>query len=117
MRPRRWTRSGAAPISVDALYFFRKLGIDIAEAGACPSAVAVDPETSRDFDEAAVEAEIAKAVKRANAKLSRVEQLKKYKNIRDPWLPGGDELTPAMKLRRKPIGEKYAAAIEALYES
>jgi long-subunit acyl-CoA synthetase (AMP-forming) len=31
------------------------------------------------------------------------------------WLPGGDELTPTMKLRRKPIGEKYAAQIEALY--
>ena len=31
------------------------------------------------------------------------------------WLPGGDELTPTMKLKRKPIGEKYAAEIDALY--
>ena len=31
------------------------------------------------------------------------------------WLPGGDELTPTMKLKRKPIAAKYAAEIEALY--
>ena len=31
------------------------------------------------------------------------------------WAPGGDELTPTMKLKRKPIGAKYEAQIEALY--
>ena len=31
------------------------------------------------------------------------------------WVPGGDELTPTMKLRRRPIGEKYAEQIEELY--
>ena len=31
------------------------------------------------------------------------------------WPPGGDELTPTMKLRRKPIAAKYADEIEALY--
>jgi long-subunit acyl-CoA synthetase (AMP-forming) len=30
-------------------------------------------------------------------------------------MPGGDELTPTMKLKRKPINEKYEAEIEALY--
>ena len=29
--------------------------------------------------------------------------------------PGGDELTPTMKLKRKPITTKYAAQIDAMY--
>ena len=33
----------------------------------------------------------------------------------DEWLPGGDELTPTMKLKRRPIADKYASVIEALY--
>ena len=32
------------------------------------------------------------------------------------WMPGGDELTPTMKLKRRPIDEKHAAAIESLYD-
>ncbi len=31
------------------------------------------------------------------------------------WLPGGEELTPTMKLKRRPIERKYEAEIEALY--
>jgi long-subunit acyl-CoA synthetase (AMP-forming) len=44
-----------------------------------------------------------------------VEQIKKVKILPSEWLPGGDELTPTMKLKRKPIGEKYRDEIEALY--
>jgi long-chain acyl-CoA synthetase len=55
------------------------------------------------------------AVDQANAKLSRVEQIKKFTILPEQWEPGGDELTPTMKLKRKPIDEKYAAQIEALY--
>ena len=58
---------------------------------------------------------IGAAVEQANAKLSRVEQIKKFTLLPAEWMPGGDELTPTMKLKRKPIGAKYAAEIEALY--
>ena len=47
--------------------------------------------------------------------MSRVEQIKKFKVLPTEWAPGGDELTPTMKLKRKPIAEKYDEEIEALY--
>ena len=60
-------------------------------------------------------AEIDKGVEEANEALSRVEQVKKFKVLPEPWDPGGDELTPTMKLKRRPIAEKYESEIEALY--
>jgi len=55
------------------------------------------------------------AADEANAKMARVEQIKKFTIVPEPWEPGGDELTPTMKLKRKPIDEKYGDEIEALY--
>ena len=37
--------------------------------------------------------------------------------VRGDWLPGGDELTPTMKLKRKPIAKKYQQEIEGMYAS
>jgi long-subunit acyl-CoA synthetase (AMP-forming) len=62
-----------------------------------------------------VRAEIATAVEEANTHLARVEQIKRFHLLHDEWLPGGEELTPTMKLKRKPIAEKYAEVIEQLY--
>ena len=63
----------------------------------------------------AVRAEIQKGVDAANEKLSRVEQIKKFHVVDHDWEPGGEELTPTMKLKRKPIEQKYADAIDAMY--
>jgi long-chain acyl-CoA synthetase len=60
-------------------------------------------------------AALEEAVQRANGKLSNVEQIKRFRVLAAEWQPGGDELTPTMKLRRRPIAEKYAAEIEELY--
>ncbi len=66
--------------------------------------------------EEATQQAIQAAIDEANEKMARVEQIKKFKILPTEWLPGGDELTPTMKLKRKPIDEKYAKEIEALYE-
>src|SRR4051812_19079800 len=62
-----------------------------------------------------VRAAVQEGIDAANAKLARVEQIKKFHIVEGDWEPGGDELTPTMKLKRKPIAEKYGDQIEALY--
>jgi long-subunit acyl-CoA synthetase (AMP-forming) len=75
------------------------------------------PESSPEAmsQEQAVLDEVQAGVDRANSHLSRVEQIKRFKVLPCDWAPAGDELTPTMKLKRKPIASKYAAEIEALY--
>jgi long-chain acyl-CoA synthetase len=60
-------------------------------------------------------AAVQEGVDHANARLARVEQIKKFTIVEGDWLPGGDELTPTMKLKRRPIDAKYADVIEAMY--
>jgi long-subunit acyl-CoA synthetase (AMP-forming) len=62
-----------------------------------------------------VAATVAAAVSAANQRLSRVEQIKRFRILPEFWAPGGAELTPTMKLRRRPIAERYAGEIEELY--
>ncbi|WP_067687019.1 AMP-dependent synthetase/ligase [Nocardia jejuensis] len=59
--------------------------------------------------------EIKAAIGVANAKLSRVEQIKRFVLLDTGWEPGGDELTPTLKLKRNPITTKYATEIASLY--
>jgi long-subunit acyl-CoA synthetase (AMP-forming) len=81
--------------------------------------IALDPESlaarGATADDPAIAAEIAEAIETANARLSRVEQIKRYQLLSGEWVPGGEELTPTMKLKRRPIERKYEAEIEALY--
>jgi long-subunit acyl-CoA synthetase (AMP-forming) len=83
--------------------FAAKLGLD----GASAETLAGHPAV-RDFIDTGISA--------ANEKLSRVEQVKNFTIMPTFWEPGGVELTATMKLKRKPIEEKYAAEIDALYE-
>ena len=81
--------------------------------------ITLDPDVAPGFIEQngreAVEAEVRRGVEAANEQLARVEGIKKFKLLDAEWQPGGEELTPTMKLKRKPIHEKYAAEIEELY--
>ncbi|HWM63106.1 MAG TPA: long-chain fatty acid--CoA ligase [Solirubrobacterales bacterium] len=76
------------------------------ETLAARAAAAADPE---------VAAEIERAVQSANERLARVEQIKRYRVLEEEWEPGGEELTPTLKLKRRPIAAKYAEQIEELY--
>jgi long-subunit acyl-CoA synthetase (AMP-forming) len=75
-------------------------------AGASPQTLAAHPE---------VLAQISAGVAAGNEKLSRVEQIKRFRVLPTLWEPGGDEITLTMKLKRRSIAAKYAAEIEELY--
>lgn len=79
--------------------------------------ITLDPDgaAGRSVDDPATIAEVAAGVERANGQLSRVEQIKKFKVVAKEWLPGSEELTPTMKVKRRTIVAKYAEEIEELY--
>jgi long-chain acyl-CoA synthetase len=81
--------------------------------------VTLDPDVAPAYEQQhgrdALLAELERGIEAANEQLARVEQVKKFKLLDEDWQPGGDELTPTMKLKRKPIHEKYASEIEELY--
>jgi long-chain acyl-CoA synthetase len=60
---------------------------------------------------------IEAAVGAANERLSRVERIKRFTVLPEEWRAGGEQLTPTLKLRRRAIGLRYAAEIDALYSS
>jgi long-subunit acyl-CoA synthetase (AMP-forming) len=81
--------------------------------------ITLDPDVAPAFaaqkGEEELMAEVERGVAAANEEMARVEQIKRYTVLKEDWQPGGEELTPTMKLKRKPIHEKYAEEIEALY--
>jgi long-subunit acyl-CoA synthetase (AMP-forming) len=55
------------------------------------------------------------AVDGANARLARVAQIERFAICPSNGWPDSDELSPAMKLKRRPIEQKCAAQIDVLY--
>ncbi|PJI90999.1 AMP-dependent synthetase/ligase [Luteimicrobium subarcticum] len=62
-----------------------------------------------------VQAEIRQAVERTNGKFARWEQIKKFAVLDTEITVESNELTPSLKLRRKPVVEKHADLIDSLY--
>ena len=90
------------------------LDADFAPAFAAQQGIA-DADLEALADNEAVRAAVQEGIDQANAKLARVEQIKRFYLVPGDWLPGGDELTPTMKLKRKPIAAKYESEIEGMY--
>ena len=61
-------------------------------------------------DDERLRAEIQRAVDDVNARSRRSRASRSSPCSREDWLPGGDELTPTMKLKRKPIAAEVRLA-------
>ena len=55
------------------------------------------------------------AVQTANGALSRVKQTKRPAILPVSWEPGGDQVTPTIKLKRQAIAARYAQRHRGLY--
>lgn len=55
------------------------------------------------------------AVDKANARLSRPEQVKAWELLPAEWTAESEELTPTLKLKRRVVNTKYADVVERLY--
>jgi long-chain acyl-CoA synthetase len=58
---------------------------------------------------------IQRAVDRANARVSRPEQVKKFVLLPEQWTPQGGQLTPTLKLRREVIAARHSRLLDELY--
>ena len=60
-------------------------------------------------------AELQKAVDSVNARLARIEQIKRFAVLDHDLTQAGGELTPTLKIKRPVVAERYGALVEALY--
>ncbi len=63
-----------------------------------------------------VRGEVEQAVKSANAKVSRVEQARKWTVVSEAWSVDTGELTPSLKMKRRVVLERYDSQIAQLYD-
>ncbi|MDL4777088.1 AMP-dependent synthetase/ligase [Actinomadura xylanilytica] len=61
--------------------------------------------------------EIGRAVGDANARLARVQQVKKWRLLPAEWTAESEELTPTLKLKRRVVHGKYTDVLDALYDA
>ncbi|MEV6769620.1 long-chain fatty acid--CoA ligase [Nocardia sp. NPDC051030] len=104
-----------AAIGDNRSYVTALITLDADAAAAYAAAHGLDPSPAILAADPGVLAAIDSGVREANTHLARVEQVKKFTVLPSIWEPGGEELTPTMKLKRKPIAAKYAHDIDALY--
>jgi long-chain acyl-CoA synthetase len=58
---------------------------------------------------------VQQAVDTANARLSRPEQVKRWRLLPVEWTAESAELTPTLKLKRRVVHDKYADVLADLY--
>lgn len=105
---------GAAPTPPEVIEFFWALGVPLCE-GYGMSEVLISTVNPIDRVKIGTVDGYLRIIDRNNAQLSLPEKILRWTVLDREWLPGGEELTPTMKLQRRPITTKYAGDIEALY--
>ena len=77
--------------------------------------VTLEPTASKDVGLEQIRSTIQAKIDEVNQTLARVEQIKKFTVLPQPFGIDSGELTPTMKIKRKVVAQKYAREIEAMY--
>ena len=74
-------------------------------------------EPSEVAESEAMREEVQRAVDEVNARVGRVEQIKKFKILPEDLSQATGELTPTLKVKRNVVNEKFADEVEKLYSA
>jgi long-chain acyl-CoA synthetase len=75
----------------------------------------VVPEPDLKGDEAAIKAQLQKAVDRVNTDLSVIEKVRRFTLADEPFSVDNEQMTPSMKIRRHVLKQVYGERLNALY--
>jgi long-chain acyl-CoA synthetase len=73
------------------------------------------PEPDLKGDEAAIRAQLQKAVDRVNSELSVIEKVRRFALADEAFSVDNEQMTPSMKIRRHVLKQAYGERLDALY--
>src|SRR3954452_10988066 len=112
LKENRWI-SQAVVIGDQRPYLVALITLDPEEAPAFAQEHGLEVEDLPESE--AMRAEVQRVLDDVNAKVGRVEQVKKFTILAHDLSQETGELTPTLKVKRNVVNEKYAGVVEALY--
>ncbi len=96
-------------------YLVAALTLDRDETGRIANGPGADSDVATLAADPHVRAAVQTAVDEVNAKLARIEQVKRFAILDHDLTQAGGEMTPTLKVKRAAVYAKYAEEFEALY--
>jgi long-chain acyl-CoA synthetase len=87
----------------------------VLDTGCCQTYQAERADRAPPHESAVLRALLEAEVDKVNARLGRVEQIKRFQILPRPFSVEDGELTPTLKVRRKVVSDNFASEIERLY--
>jgi long-chain acyl-CoA synthetase len=96
-------------------YLVAMVTLDVDESRKLAERLGIPTDAATIAGDPAVRAEIQKEVDAVNAKLARIEQVKRFAILDHDLTQAGGELTPTLKVKRAAVYGKYADVFDDLY--
>jgi long-chain acyl-CoA synthetase len=97
-------------------YLVALLSLDSDEAGKLAARLGIETAGPQVLTHPGLRAEIQREVDAVNARLARIEQIKRFAILARDLTQAAGELTPTLKVKRNVVYEKYADVFAALYD-